>query len=136
MCPMIVGGPSLGFLAGSLPSSCFPRPGRAAHRACPHAHHHAAAHHIADHHGTGHHNVDLHNADPLGAGPHTASLHVAKCHIASFHNAHLASNPSEVSIVMGHTWLHERIRIGVGNKERGIGVCGLWLRACGRGVVA
>ena len=37
---------------------------------------------------------------------------------------HLASNPSEVSIVMGHTWLCEGIGIRVGNKERGIGVCG------------
>ena len=117
---MIVGGPSLGFSAGSLPSSCFPRPGRAAHCTCPHTCHHAAAHHIIDHHGTGHHNVNPRNADPPGAGPHAASLHVAKYCIASFHNAHLASGPSEVSIVMGCAWLCE----GIGNKEKGISVCG------------
>ena len=118
MRPMIVGGPSLGFPAGSLPSSHFPRPGRAAHHACPHACHHAAAHHIADHHSAGHYNVDPHNTDPLGAGPHATSLHVA-----SFHNACLASNPLEVSIVMGRVWLCEGIGIGVGNKEKGIGIC-------------
>ena len=122
MHPMIIGGPSLGFPAGSLSSSRFLRPGRAAHRACPHACHHAAARHIVNHHSAGRYNVDPRNADPLGTGPCTASLHVAECRVASFHNAHLASNPSEVSIVVGRTWLHEGIGIGVGNKERGIGV--------------
>ena len=122
MRPMIVGGPSLGFPAGSLPSSRFPRPGRAAHHTCPHACPHAAAHHIADHHSAGRYNVDPRIADPLGAGPRTASLHVAEHRVAGFHNAHLASNPLEVSIVVGRAWLHEGIGIGVGNKERGIGV--------------
>ena len=120
MRPTIVGGPSLGFPAGLLPSSRFPRPGRAAHCTC----HHATAHHIPNQHGTGRHNVNPRNADPLGTGPRAASLHVTERRITSFHNAHLASNPLEVSIVMGRAWLCEGIGIGVRNKERGIGICG------------